>query len=317
MSGNMIFSRDSALEHNEPQIGTAATQTAWLLLEYRPVWSFNAVARAGNSLSATVADYLYATLAEADHCRMLFIRQSGRTSGPLKMYIAFTDETNPALYGFDLKEYDDIVGMPLVEMLNGAIDERYQVDEPLYAVCVNKERDRCCGTHGWSVYQELSKLNGDRVWQATHIGSHRFAGTMIAFLHGTYYGYLDPHDAQSVYDAEEAQTIYLPKLRGRSCYDGPTQVADAFIRNELSLTHYDGLVLVTSETIAPDEHIVTFSDGSTEYPIHVTVSKSDYEVFRSTVRVMTNPNGETIYWNDAKNIPEEPKAAILYACKRL
>jgi hypothetical protein len=61
-------------------------------------------------------------------------------------------------------------------------------------VCTQGSRDAACGHYGYPLYREI-RFNwcneGDlRVWRASHIGGHRFAGTLLDFPAGISWGYV-------------------------------------------------------------------------------------------------------------------------------
>jgi hypothetical protein len=283
MTNKLTLCAASSRDIGEPLAGTGSHYNVWFLLEYRPNWHPKAVKPGNNTINAGLQTYIQEALENAGNTRMLFIRQLGRREGPLKCFIAFTDEIAPRVYALDLNRYEDLLNVSLPDMLTGDIDEEHRHDAPLYAVCVHKERDRACGTYGWSVYNALRDLAGDQVWQSTHIGGHRFAGTLVAFPHGTYYGYLDPEDTAPLLQAERDSKIYLPRLRGRSCYPEPVQAADATLRERLDLASYDALRLKNATEAATNQWHVTFADRQgTQHTVDVAQKMSDYEVYKST-----------------------------------
>ncbi len=63
-----------------------------------------------------------------------------------------------------------------------------------------------------------------------HLGGDRFAGTMVVFPHGLYYGYADDGDPERIADAFEAGRIVPERYRGRSSLSHPVQAAQHFAR---------------------------------------------------------------------------------------
>jgi hypothetical protein len=65
-------------------------------------------------------------------------------------------------------------------------------------VCTHGSHDKCCAKYGNVFYRQAVEtvaqlsLERVRVWQASHIGGHRFAPTAIDFPEGRYYGRLNP-----------------------------------------------------------------------------------------------------------------------------
>ncbi|MEL7234133.1 MAG: sucrase ferredoxin, partial [Chloroflexota bacterium] len=156
-------------------------------------------------------------------------------------------------------------------------------EDPFYTVCVHKERDRACGTYGWAVYNALRSLAPGRVWQSTHIGGHRFAGTGLAFPHGTFYGHLDAEDASAIVQAEGQGQMHLPKVRGRSCYAPHVQAADVALREHLGVTAYAALRMKSASSTGENTWRVVFSTRTGDtHTLDATQTESEYEVIKST-----------------------------------
>jgi hypothetical protein len=66
-----------------------------------------------------------------------------------------------------------------------------------FLICTHGSHDKCCAKYGNPFYRQAlttvaeRTLDRVRVWQASHIGGHRFAPTAIDFPTGRYYGYFD------------------------------------------------------------------------------------------------------------------------------
>ena len=106
-------------------------------------------------------------------------------------------------------------------------------------VCTHGSHDKCCARYGYPFYRQALatvsdlSLNHVRIWQASHIGGHRFAPTAIDFPEGRYYGYLDQASFASILtrtgDIECLKNVY----RGWAILPGPAQV----LERELILMH--------------------------------------------------------------------------------
>lgn len=283
MPEKLILCSDSSREAGEPIAGSATPYRVWLLLEYRPVWQAKAAKPGNNTIVEQATKHIHAALNAAPDSKLLFIRQQSRKDGPLTAFIVYSDEANPRSYRITFDDYADLLNFPLADMLNGTIDESLRHDAPVYTVCAHKERDRACGTYGWGVYTTLTQSAGEQVWQSTHIGGHRFAATMIAFPHGTYYGHLDAGEAPALLQAEQNGAMLLSKVRGRACYPKPTQAADVKLREQLSLTQYNALRHVETVETADNAWRVTFADAAnTHHTVAVTKHESDFTVYAST-----------------------------------
>jgi hypothetical protein len=188
------------------------------------------------------------------------------------------------VYALTLESYDALLAVPLADMLRGEPGSGVLLETPLFTVCAHKERDRACGKYGWGIYQGLRDLAGDDVpvWQSTHIGGHRFAGTLIAFPFGAFYGHLDTDDLPDLLAATQAGRLYAPKLRGRSFYEMPVQAAEAAVRAETGLDAVDALTLVNSEATGDAVWRVVLAAYGAQYAVEVREVAADFEIMKNT-----------------------------------
>lgn len=115
------------------------------------------------------------------------------------------------------------------------------LDAPQYFVCTNGRRDRCCSRLGMPLYRALRAAHGDRAWQLSHIGGHRFAGNVLTLPDGMLYGRLAADVSAAFSTAIENRQPAFPWLRGRACYTPLVQAAEVFIaRPGLKLLHVSG-----------------------------------------------------------------------------
>ena len=69
---------------------------------------------------------------------------------------------------------------------------------PQYFVCTNGQRDLCCARFGLPTYAALRERVGERVWQTTHVGGHRFAPNVLTLPQAALYGRVQPADVDAV-----------------------------------------------------------------------------------------------------------------------
>jgi hypothetical protein len=227
-----IFCADLARQSSEPMAGTAPTVGSWFLLEYNGPWT--AKATSDNDLPRSIQAWLTEGLALIEDSRLQFIKRSRPTHrAGISFFIALTEETAPRLYEFRLNTYDDLQTLDIsAPLLGAAAYDRYLRTEPLYLVCTNGKRDRCCSRDGLALYQPLVEEVGDAAWQCTHLGGHRYAPTLVTFPDGAFYGRLRPSDLAPLVQAQTEKALYLSHLRGRCCYDDVVQAAESFLRQE-------------------------------------------------------------------------------------
>ncbi len=279
------FCSDVSRALREPLTATAPQNDAYFLLEYREAWQPKAAKPGNNTLREAVTAHIQASIkASGLSVKPMFIRQQGRTNGPLMAYVARPTAEGGTVYALELETYDALTDVPLSDMLRGEPGTGVLLETPLFTVCAHKERDRACGKYGWGIYQALRDAAGEtaQVWQSTHIGGHRFAGTLIAFPYGTFYGHLDTDDVSAVLAATQAGQVYTPKLRGRSVYGMPTQAALASVRAEIEDNAVDALVPVINEATGDKSWRVVLRHGGAQYTVAVQEVVAEYEIVKSS-----------------------------------
>lgn len=257
--GAEIFCSVLSREAGEAIIGTAQHVDVWLLLEYEGTWGAKATSE--NELPPDVQRWLEMQAAMVGRGRVQFIRHEKRerASDTLTFYVAQADETEPRLFQFRLKDYRELLEIDIVAMLDS--DGSYEAQrsyEPIYLVCTNGRRDRCCALFGMEVYFGLRAIAGDAVWQTTHVGGHRFAANVLTFPEGLYYGRVKTADLELFYEARQQGEIALSFLRGRSCYEEVVQAAEYFLRQESGEARLHAFALTDLQSPDSDVYEVTF-----------------------------------------------------------
>jgi hypothetical protein len=144
----------------------------------------------------------------------------------------------------DLEDVRDVATLDLERLGRGASVGLTPTEDALFAVCTHGRRDPCCAESGRPLAAALSGAFPQTTWESTHIGGDRFAGNMIAFPHGFYFGRLDPTTGVGVASAYVEGTIDLRHLRGRSCRPTDVQAAEHHLRAHHSLTGIDDVTVI-------------------------------------------------------------------------
>jgi hypothetical protein len=260
------FCSDLSRENDEPLAATASRIDHWFLIEYRGLWTRDAVP--GSGLSDQVKQHLRDQVAAAPHGRLLFIRRPDRRRRP--ELLAFAASSRPgeeSLTRFEFEAYEDLRGVDLQAAGRAA--------QPLFLVCTHGKHDPCCARHGRPLYEALrDELDPDSAWQVTHIGGDRFAGNLVCLPEGLYYGRVDREAAGSVLDEHFARRVLLEHYRGRSIYTFPVQAAERTIREATGLTGIDDLLLekVDRRNGSCD---VSFQAGGRSHKVHVKEEPGD------------------------------------------
>lgn len=265
----------------EPLAGTALRTDVWLLLEYAAPWGAKAYEE--SALPEPIRAHLDRALAALPNSRMQFVkRESSKTGdGGAAFYLALSRE-HPALYRFDLGTLDDLLSLDIPAIAAGApAYDAHRSAETLYLVCTNAKRDACCALLGLPLYRQLRALAGDAVWQITHIGGHRFAGTLVCLPAGVYYGRVSEADAAALVAAHRQGGLYLERCRGRCCYEQPAQVAELHIRAQTGITTLDGLRLSRFEPEAGG-YVVQFAVNGALHTVRLAEERSTFQVYESS-----------------------------------
>lgn len=269
-----------SLEGGEPLYGSASDKRVWFLLEYNPPWGAQAFPE--SNIPEPVKAHLSAGLSAIPDSNILMLRQPGRAREGIAFFVVIADEQAPRLYEFRLNAYADLLNIDLAAVVNG--DQIYDSnlsDEPLYLVCLNARRDRCCALYGLGIYNALVPVVGNRVWQCSHIGGHRFAPTGLFFPHGICYGRMNPDHIPSMVEAYRSGHLSMEYLRGRVCYRAPVQAADYLLRARLGITAIDALTLIDATAVGPDLWDIQFAVNGKKHSIRLEKYSTDTEIFTS------------------------------------
>lgn len=257
------LSVDVARENNEPLYGTIKSANVWLLLEYNGVYTHQAWedARIPDEVKAKLDNYLDG--------RPLLIRQPEQINEIdriISFFVINAVGDKPAIYHLELQSYTDILDVNIDDVLAGKVIPA--TNEPLYVICTNGKRDVCCSKYGIALYNAMSRRAQHQVWQASHIGGHRFAGTMYCFPHAICYGFLNEDDAETVIQSYTHKQILLDKLRGHAIYDKPIQVAEYFLRRELDNDTLDSVQYISQEK-QDDKWAIQFAVKEKQYQVNI------------------------------------------------
>jgi len=267
----------SELNRTETLWGTADTVDVWLCLEYRPVWKAKALA--DNELALVTREWLVKTLqslrSAGFRVRPQFIRQPELDRHETRLLVAFEGrvfEFSGRGYGF----LDDLDLLSLLEDPDRLFGAAKEPDQPVYLVCTNGQRDRCCARFGLPTYAALRERLGERVWQATHLGGHRFAPNVLVLPNACLYGRVAEESIAGFLESTEAGQVDFARLRGRTCYSPIVQAAEANLgRQGLRLLHFNGDESAAEISFADDQERFSVSMKRVEQGSVVTKSCGD------------------------------------------
>lgn len=216
--------------HEEALAGTASMVRDWLLVEQPGAWGQNAVLN--SDLPPAVAARLQHGAAELG-ARLLLIRRPGRYRGlhPRSLYLVHSGADGSWRRRLSFADPMELLDLDLVGVY---ADPAGRSTEPFYAVCTNGKHDLCCAVAGVPLARAIAAL-GD-VWHCSHVGGDRFAGNLVCFPEGLYYGRVTPAAGPVIIAAHNRGEVVLEHFRGRSCYSFAVQAGEHFIRTERRLT---------------------------------------------------------------------------------
>lgn len=275
------FCSEVSVENAEPLAATASRVDHWILVEYRGLWSHDALD--GSGLSEEVKAHLRERASARPRTKLLFVRRSGRR-GRAGSTVCWgsSSEDGRALYRAEVEGYDDLLGLDFVS-------PGEPLDHPLLLVCTHGKHDRCCARHGRLLYQALGEqAEVEWVWQSTHVGGDRFAGNLVVLPEGLYFGRVGPGDAWLVLDEYLAGRIHLACYRGRCCYAFAVQAAERALREETGATGVDELALVSNEPAGRGRR-VRFRAGVREIEVEVVPEPGELTYLTCTAENLRRP----------------------------
>jgi hypothetical protein len=215
----------------EPMAGSAPTDVEWLFVEYAGPWGRQAVAE------SRLPDAVREHLDGLDGVRVQLIRRHGGESGPGVRVFAATLGAAPTVRTAVLDDVSELLG-PIAWVPHAG---------PLWFVCTNGRRDVCCAETGRPVTAALASRWPEGTWETTHLGGHRFSGTLLALPSGIGLGRLDAGSAVDACTALDAGRLPIGPSRGRAGVPGAAQVAELHLRAELGLTGLDDVALASCD----------------------------------------------------------------------
>lgn len=202
----------ASVEDDEPIIGTAPTDTELLLVESPGPWGREAVT--DNRLPDVVREHLGGL-----DLKVFLLRRYDGSAGPgTRVFLARATEAGYDVRGTVLERPEDLLDLDLPGMP--------AYDGPLWLVCTNGKRDRCCAELGRPIAGLLSQEWPEGTWETTHLGGHRFSGTLLALPSGLTLGRLDTSTALAACEAVERGEVPVEWVRGRAGRPGVEQARE-------------------------------------------------------------------------------------------
>ena len=205
----------ASVEDAEPIVGTAPTDPEILLVECPGPWGREAVT--DNRLPDAVRVHLGSL-----DLKVFLLRKYDGSAGPgTRVFHATATADGYDVRGTVLDRPDDLIGLDLASLP--------AYEGPLWLVCTNGKRDRCCVELGRPFAGLLSQEWPEGTWETTHLGGHRFSGTLLALPSGLTLGRLDTATALAACEAVERGEVPVEWVRGRAGRSGVEQVRELHV----------------------------------------------------------------------------------------
>lgn len=276
---------------DEPLAATAPVARVWVALEQPGPYGRKALTeshldpRVGAAVAAAT-DGLPVTV--------VLIRRPGPHAdgaghaGPRRWFVADTTPGRTRLVSGTVDDPAALLDWDWRALADGRLPEGgTDTAGPVLLVCTNGRRDLCCALAGRDLVRDLAAhLDGDALWESSHLGGHRFAPTALVLPWGTVYGRLGADDALAVLAAASRGELASAGLRGRSTWTRAGQAAELAVRRATGEAALDTLTVHPGTDPDPDSGAVSNPGGGAS----ATVRHRDGRAWRvSLQRTLLDP----------------------------
>ncbi|MFT4712596.1 MAG: hypothetical protein ACJAVI_004821 [Candidatus Azotimanducaceae bacterium] len=231
------FCCETALKDDASLPGTAVHVDVWILLEYAYAWKDKAME--DNLLPSAVSESFKRLTEEFTalglKLRVQLIKQASSELQSPKLFFADGRDSETRLMTSQLNGYDTFPLLSATQLLEKNVTGFTPYTDEIYLICTNGQRDVCCSRFGRPLYRKLHEHYGDRIWQTTHLGGHRYAPNLLCLPTGYVYGFVDPTISEELVENHDNKVLDINRLRGRSHYTPHAQAAEIFVRQQHNL----------------------------------------------------------------------------------
>jgi hypothetical protein len=263
----------------EPLAGTAPVTAAWLAVEQPGPWGARALIQ--SHLDAELGGQLDRK-ADGTGVRIALIRRVGHhalteaaADAPRRVLICTTAPGAADLRALTVTDPRELLDLDFAALGRGEIDAGAPHPDPALLVCTNGKRDRCCALLGRSLALDLAEATSGtplELWEADHLGGHRFAPTAMVLPTGYVYGRLDAATALAAVDAAAHGRVATERARGRCTWSRPGQAADLALRAELQEFGADAVRVLGERRLDERRWSVELAAGDLSYRVLLTES---------------------------------------------
>lgn len=267
------YCADRARASNEPLIGTATQNAVQLVLSIpKAEWlpHLEDMPAEVGLLSALVAPLKNQVMLSLRHC-------PPSERGHLWVF--------PHGYRFDnlpSTAYPDL----LAELLNGhlSLTPQARLNRKTIMICGHSKRDISCAKYSVGLLRALQEHNAGNafhIWEVSHLGGHRFAGTGVVQPDAHWYGFLTPADVPMFLETLRADSVLLSHYRGNANYPPPLQVAEKWGWEQLQTWGGAGMISLVNPHLEAEraEVEVSLAIGSESYTTRLYLQATPYTFY--------------------------------------
>jgi hypothetical protein len=196
-------------EEGVDPVGSAGSYAGFLLVEWPLPWPRDVS-------EIPELEPVAAAARKAGHRLQALVPVPGR--GPARVVHYRWDADRGRFEGREAPAGGDAAGVALALLAGREPPGTGPVAGPDVLICGHGRRDRCCGSLGTSLQEDVARagrLPADvRLWRTSHTGGHRFAPTAIVLPEGTCWGYLDAGAVAGIVTREGPAIEQTPRYRG-------------------------------------------------------------------------------------------------------
>ncbi len=234
-SQTVFFCAAAAQQAGEDLIGTAGHYQTYVLIECPLPWA--AKAFESEMMPPALRHFVRQARAERSVQFLCINRGAAIASAQTTVLIYELSSALPSAfasgyrgYEFQLESLDQVVTCVESHWQGTQLGRPLGADIQDILVCTHGMRDKCCARFGKPLFKAAKRLFAEsqllkvRIWQASHIGGHRFAPTAIALPSGRYYGRLTAKTLRAIVTRRGAVDQVRSVYRGWGLLPPPLQV---------------------------------------------------------------------------------------------
>jgi len=252
-----FYCAEQSQNMGNPLIGTVKPFSYLFLLEYGGSFGRNALRDSDipEEVNGHISQGLKVVEDQLGKAKFLLIKnQHSKEGNEINLFVLQNDPETPILRRYTLEYYEQLLRSSLRDLIDPQGGD--PVEAPMYLICTNGNRDKCCARFGFPLYRSLYQSIPQPekyVWECSHVGGHRFAGNVITLPNGCFYGFVDQKDLLGLVAHTEENCIYLPNLRGRSALSNEAQAVEKYLRENKNNSRLGAFIWEGVETYGERE----------------------------------------------------------------